>query len=111
MCTGPIIGCQATRVEYRFDHGPTTIERRIHEKDVFIPCPFLGSTFPVWIINGVHYEIFHVPAEYIPSPYGLLIPSLRDKHLNGTTFKCIVSADNNIGYVESTTGMLIIHAE
>ena len=86
--------------------------RRIHEEDVFIPCPFSGSAFPIWIINGVHYEVFHVPVEYIPSPYGLLIPSLQNiKHLNGTTFKCIVSADNKLGYIESTTGMLIVSDE
>lgn len=96
---------QETR--YRFDHGPTTIYRRERETDVFIPCPFSGPSFPAWIINGALYESLHVPAEYMPSPYGLLIPTLTSK-LNGTTFQCIVSSGYNFDVYASTAGTLIV---
>ena len=102
-------GTQRQVSTHRFDHGPTTIIRREQEGNVFIPCPFSGLHFPLWIINDVSYEIFHVPQGYIPSPYGLLIPILSKK-LNGTTFQCrrFREKGNNISQDTSTIGTLIV---
>lgn len=56
---------------------------------MYIPCPFSGTLFPTWIINNLIYDSSVVPEDFIPSPYGLMIPLVKMK-LNGTTFQCHV---------------------
>lgn len=90
-----------------YNIGPVFITRKVNDANEFIPCPFSGPNSPVWIINGYRYESFNVPQEYIPFPYGLLIPRITHD-LNGTTFQCLVSNRYQPGYLPSSTGILIV---
>ena len=91
------------------DIGPSNIIRRENETNVFIPCPFSGLSYPIWKINGLTYASFSVPENYIPFPYGLLIPKITQK-INGTSFQCLISTGAFQDFLQSTVGTLIVHS-
>ena len=109
LCHGFPAKILENKNSYRFDYGPTTMIRLEQEKNVFIPCPYSGSSFPTWIINGSYYETLSVPKEYLPSPFGLMIPFITGS-LNGITFQCLVPTGHESRFQASTIGKLIVYS-
>lgn len=62
----------------------------------------------MWIINGNHYEAFHLPEKMISVSFGLLITSV-DEGMDGKTFQCIVPTGVGFNIQKSSTG--ILHVE
>lgn len=111
FCHNSDISSQSrVQVPYRFDYGPTTMVRFEQERNVFIPCPFPGSAYPSWIINGILYSSLTVPdfsTNIMSTPYGLMIRMVTNR-LNGTTFQCIVTNQNYYTKRRSTIGTLLV---
>lgn len=60
----------------------------------------------MWIINGNHYEAFHLPEKMISVSFGLLITSV-DESMDGKTFQCVVPTGGIRSKLQkSTIGML-----
>lgn len=74
------------------DLGPRNVTRFENEANVYIPCPFPGSSNPIWRINGIDYEAFNLPLNMLPVSYGLLIPVV-ELGMDGKSFQCILQTD------------------
>lgn len=85
--------------------GPQNITRMEGETSVYIPCPFPGSSSPIWKIDSLYFEASTLPGNLIPASYGLFITQITAS-MNGTTFQCLVY--NGTGYEFSSTGVLIV---
>ena len=92
-----------------FDNGPRNISRTEDERNVYIPCPFPGSASPIWLINGIYYEAFHLPENMVSVSFGLLI-TVVTVEMDGKTFQCMVSTGVDFEFYKSTVGRLTVES-
>lgn len=82
--------------------GPRNITRIFGQTDVVIPCPYSS---PIWKINSISYSSFGLPAVYLSSPVGIVIPIVLIE-MNNTAFQCFYMDDTVAE--ESSVGILTV---
>ena len=75
------------QLDFLYKVDPNDIEREAFETDVFIPCINTETQLPIWEINGLLYDLFHLPGKILPAVHGILI-QVVEENMNGTTFRC-----------------------
>ena len=87
--------------------GPKNITRIEGETGIYIPCPFAGSSVPVWEINGTRYEYIALPTAYKQDRFGLLINEVEIA-MNNTAYRCLYPTGRNFKVKKSKIGTLSV---
>ena len=89
--------------------GPEDLRRTEGERNVIIPCPFVGSITPLWKINDNFYHHSRLPYPFISAnALSALIITVVDRSLNGTSFQCFAPGVQDTSPRTSSVGVLTV---
>ena len=86
---------------------PTNITRYAGDRNVYVPCPFVGPAAVTWRIGDQFYSQSDLPEPYTYVPGGLIIEKITT-NMSGLSFQCFTPLNYGLYDTESNTGVLTV---